>query len=229
MAQVPVIEKYGLERVANDLLAPGPDGAKRPISDVVRILTDKARAAARKLDPEMAPSLIDDIRVTKQALYRYMEKSKTAARRIIARNDRIATEAAEAQINGLGTLLRVRKELWAIYNGKIDKITDKDGKIDYGLVDTLDAQRILGRLESVGKGLLDLELLGQDPALFQRFLKVLDKGVEALFGPDAPDRLKEWLQDQDEFKDVAIALGWVNEDDEGAPPAAPEGGNGVVM
>lgn len=226
MARPSVIEKYGLERVANDLLAPKPDGKKRTLAEVTKILTERARKKALEENPDLAPSLLEEIAVTKQALLRYVERSSKAAQRIIERNDQMATDAAEAVINGLGTLLRVRKELWAIFEAKKRAVNaDKDPN-RLAHMDTLDVQRLLGRLESVGKELLDLELLGMNPDLFPRFLKVLDKGVALLFGQEAPDQLKTWLQDQDEFRDVAIALGWVKEEEEGA---LPDGGGGRMV
>lgn len=229
MARESIIEKYGLQRIANDLLAPKPGEGQMTLARMCEVLTERARRKAREENPDLAPSLVADIRVTQQALLRYRDRSSRAAQRIIERNDQLATEAADAQINGLGTLLRVRRELWAVYEAKKAALPQdpQTGRPQLGKMDSLDAQRLLGRLVVVGKELLDLELMGMDPALFTRFLQVLDKGVEALFGQGAPDRLKEWLQDQDEFRDVAIALGWVSDDDEGAPPAAPGGGQAV--
>lgn len=216
MARISNIDRYGLQRVANNLLAPGPDGKKRNLGEITERLTELARKKAREENPDLAPSLLEDIVVTKQALLRYVERSQSAAKRIIDRNETLATEAAEATINGLGTLLRVRRELWAVWEAKKKALGAHEKPDNLGLMDTLDAQRLLGRLSAVGKSLLDLELLGMDPAIFSRFLTVLDKGVKHLFGSEGPEQLKAWLQDQDEFRDLAIALGWVKEDNEGS-------------
>lgn len=217
MARIGIIEKWGLQREANALLVP-KNGKEMAYADIAMELTRMARQKALRENEDMAPSLLQEIVISEQAVRRYVQSNPKAKSKVMADDRQKATEAVSATIAGATVLIEQITEIRAYltaWKKKEGADTDKDKlhKIDYKLMD-----RMHGRLESMVATLFQIQSAAFNPEVMGRFFETLDAELVECFGLGAPDRLKARLVTKPEFLALADVLGWQKPEETPEPP-----------